>query len=131
MKVAANFEVTIPPDSSAFAIMVMAMLDHWQLCAKDQTSLLGIDDDNRSGLSNYRLGKSIHFNDEQYERVIHLLSIHKCLRRLFPQNRDLAYRWMTTKNKAFDNRPPLEVAKEQGIAGLLMVRSYLDDSLGA
>jgi hypothetical protein len=52
------------------------------------------------------------------------------LRLLFPQNPDLAYRWVTTRNRAFDNRTPVEVIKEQGFAGLLIVRGYLDRARG-
>ena len=57
-----------------------------------------------------------------------LLGIHKNLRLLFPENRDPGLPvWMTTRNKADDNRTPVEVVmKEWGFAGLLMVRSYLD-----
>lgn len=91
--------------------MVMALLDHWQLSTEDQAALLGIVTSNRAALS-------------------HLLGIHKNLRLLFPQNRDLAYRWMTTRNKAFDNLTPAEVVKEWGFAGLLMVRGYLDRARG-
>ena len=62
-------------------------------------------------------------------RKILILSIHQNLRLLFPQNRDLAYRWMTTRNKAFENLTPVEVVKESGFAGLLMVRGYLDRAM--
>jgi hypothetical protein len=54
----------------------------------------------------------------------------KNLRLLFPQNRDLAYRWMTTRNKAFENLTPVEVIRQWGFAGLLMVRAYLDRARG-
>jgi hypothetical protein len=33
---------------------------------------------------------------------------------------------MSTRNKAFDNLTPVEIVKEYGFAGLLMVRGYLD-----
>jgi hypothetical protein len=36
---------------------------------------------------------------------------------------------MTTRNRAFENLTPLEVIRESGFAGLLMVRSYLDHAL--
>lgn len=49
---------------------------------------------------------------------------------LFSQNRELPYRWMSTRNKAFDNRTSVEVVKEWGFAGLLMVRAYLDRARG-
>ncbi len=87
--------------------------------------MLGIASSNRAALSNYRSGKPIGTSRDQYERVGHLLGIHKNLRLLFPQNRDLVYQWMSTRNKAFDNLTSVEVVKEWGFAGLLMVRGYL------
>jgi prolyl oligopeptidase PreP (S9A serine peptidase family) len=97
--------------------MVMALLDHWNLSTEDQAALLGIASSNRAALSNYRSGKPIGTSRDQYERVGHLLGIHKNLRLLFPQNRNLVYQWMSTRNKAFDNLTPVEVVKEWGFAG--------------
>ena len=37
---------------------------------------------------------------------------------------------MSTRNKAFGNLAPLDIAKESGFAGLLMVRGYLDRARG-
>jgi uncharacterized protein (DUF2384 family) len=110
--------------------MVMTLLDHWNLSTEDQAALLGIAASNRAALTRYRKGEAIGTSRDQYERVGHLLGIHKNLRLLFPQNRELAYRWMTTRNKAFDNLCPVDVVKESGFAGLLMVRSYLDRAKG-
>lgn len=118
-------------DRGAMAKMVMALLDHWELPTEDQASLLGLAASNRAALTRYRKGDSIGTSRDQYERVGHLLGIHKNLRLLFPQNRDLAYRWMSTRNRAFDNLTPTEVVKEWGFAGLLMVRAYLDRARGA
>ncbi len=64
------------------------------------------------------------------ERAGHLLAIHKNLRLLFPHNRDLAYRWMSTRNQAFEGRTPVDVVRDFGFAGILMVRSYLDRMRG-
>ena len=55
---------------------------------------------------------------------------HKNLRLLFPLDRDLAYAWIKTRNRAFDNRTPIEVIREFGFAGLLMVLAYLDRARG-
>jgi len=123
-------EASSAEDRGALARMVMALFDHWQLSTEDQAALLGIAAGNRAALARYRKGEPIGTSRDQYERVGHLLGIHKNLRLLFPQNRDLAYRWMTTRNKAFDNRTPVEVVKEWGFAGLLMVRGYLDKARG-
>ena len=117
-------------DRGALAKMVMTLFDHWKLTTEDQAALLGIAVNNRAALTRYRKGEPICSSRDQYERVGHLLGIHKNLRLLFPQNRDLAYRWMSTRNKAFDNLTPAEVIKEWGFAGLLMVRSYLDRARG-
>ena len=130
MSAIAEREVNASEDRGALARMVMTLLDHWNLSTEDQTALLGIAASNRAALSNYRSGKPIGTSRDQYDRVGHLLGIHKNLRLLFPHNRDLAYRWMSTRNKAFDNLSPVEVVKEWGFAGLLMVRGYLDHARG-
>jgi hypothetical protein len=106
--------------------MVMALLDHWKLPTEDQAALLGIAASNRAALTRYRKGEPIGTSRDQYERVGHLMGIHQNLRLLFPQNRDLAYRWMSTRNKAFENLTPVEMVKEWGFSGLLRVRAYLD-----
>lgn len=117
-------------DRGALAKMVMALLDHWNLSTEDQAALLGIAPSNRAALTRYRKGEPIGTSRDQFERVGHLLGIHKNLRLLFPQNRELAYRWISTRNKAFDNLSPVDVIKEWGFAGLLMVRAYLDRARG-
>ncbi len=122
--------LTASQDRGALAKMVMALLDHWKLSTEDQAALLGLAPSNRAALSNYRSGKAIGTSRDQFERVGHLLGIHKNLRLLFPKNRDLAYAWMTTRNKAFGNLSPVDVVREYGFAGLLMVRGYLDRARG-
>lgn len=123
-------QANAPQDRGALARMVMTLLEHWKLPTEDQAALLGIAAGNRAALTRYRKGEPIGTSRDQYERVGHLLGIHKSLRLLFPQNRDLAYRWMSTRNKAFDNLTPVDVVKKWGFAGLLMVRAYLDRARG-
>jgi hypothetical protein len=130
MAAVAEREIIASQDRGALAKMVMTLLDHWKLSTEDQAALLGLASSNRAALANYRSGKPIGTSRDQYERVGHLLGIHKNLRLLFPQNRELAYGWMTTRNKAFDHLTPVEVVKEWGFAGLLMVRGYLDRARG-
>jgi hypothetical protein len=120
----------ISEDRGALAKMVMTLLDHWKLPTDDQAALLGLATSNRSALMRYRKGEAIGTSRDQYERVGHLLGIHKNLRLLFPQNRDLAYRWMSTRNRAFDNLTPVDIVREWGFSGLLMVRAYLDRARG-
>ncbi|MBP6097136.1 MAG: DUF2384 domain-containing protein [Methyloversatilis sp.] len=130
MGAVADKGVSASEDRGALARMVMTLLDHWKLSTEDQAALLGIAASNRAALARYRRGEPIGTSRDQYERVGHLLGIHKNLRLLFPQNRDLAYCWMSTRNRAFDNLSPVEVIREWGFAGLLMVRAYLDRARG-
>jgi len=117
-------------DRSELAKMVMRLFEHWQLSTEDQLSLLGLSTTNRGALTRYRKGEPLAPNRDLLERVGILLSIHKSLRLLFPRNRDLAYAWMTQRNRAFEGMTPVEAIKQWGFTGLLMVRAYLDRTRG-
>lgn len=118
-------------ERTALTQMVFKLFDHWNLSLGDQAALLGLDFQKSAVLSRYRAGKPIGADRDQLDRVGHLLAIHKILRSLFPQNRDLAYRWMSTRNRAFENLTPVDVVKSWGFLGLLRVRSYLERSIDA
>lgn len=123
-------EASGAPDRGAIAKMLMQLFEHWAISTEDQLDLLGLASDNRGALTRYRKGAPISPSRDATERAGHLLAIHKNLRLLFPHNRELAYKWVSTRNKAFEGRTPIEVVREFGFAGLLMVRSYLDRMRG-
>ena len=111
------------------AKMVVQLFDHWQLSAPDQASLLGLSPASRATVARYRNGEPLADNTDLLARAGHLLGIHKALRILFPHDRDLAYRWVSTPNRRFGDRKPLETLK-QGYEGILAVRRYLDFERG-
>lgn len=117
-------------DRGAVSKMLMQLFEHWAINTEDQLDMLGLARDNRAALARYRKGSPISASRDANERAGHLLAIHKNLRLLFPHNRDLAYRWMSTRNRAFEGRTPVDVVRDYGFAGLLMVRSYLDRMRG-
>lgn len=117
-------------DRIELAKMTMKLFEHWQLSTEDQLSLLGLSTSNRAALTRYRKGAPLASNRDLIERVGILLGIHKSLRLLFPRNRDLVYAWMSTPNRSFEGLTPVEVIKQWGFAGLLMVRAYLDKARG-
>ena len=117
-------------DRKAIAGMLMKLFDHWKLGTEEQLDVLGFSPTNRAVLTKYRRGEPISSSRDTLERAGHLLGIHKNLRLLFPHNRDLAYAWMMTRNRAFDNLTPTEVIRKFGFAGLLMVLAYLDRARG-
>jgi len=109
--------------------MVVRLLEHWQLAAGEQAALLGLSSGSRSTIARYRNGEPLADSRDLLDRVGHLLGIHKSLRLLFPHDRDLAYRWMTTPNRRLGGRP-VDVVVAQGFEGLLAVRRYLDFQRG-
>lgn len=111
------------------ARMVVALLDHWGLAPNDQAVLLGLSTQSRSTISRYRRGEPLADSADLLARAGHLLGIHKALRILFPHERDLAYRWVTTPNRRF-GATPLEIMKRHGYEGILAVRRYLDFERG-
>ncbi|MEJ7137343.1 MbcA/ParS/Xre antitoxin family protein [Amphibiibacter pelophylacis] len=132
---ATDFASAAPPedeahDRSRLAVMVMTLLDHWQISTEAQANLLGLAPGNRAALARYRRGEPIGSGRDQQDRVGHLLAIHKNLRLLFPHDRALAYGWMSRPNRAFDQRTPVDLICDLGFAGLLAVRGYLDRARG-
>jgi len=117
-------------DRGALARMVTKAFELWRLGSDDQLAMLGLSAGNRAALSRYRRGEPLAASRDLLERAGHILAIHKNLRLIFPQDRDLAYAWMTTRNRAFEGRTPVEVIRDWGFTGILMVRSYLDRNRG-
>jgi transcriptional regulator with XRE-family HTH domain len=111
------------------ARMVVSLLDHWNLSPNDQAVLLGLSTQSRSTIARYRRGEPLADSADLLARAGHLLGIHKALRILFPHDRDLAYRWVSTPNRRFGTSP-LDVMKRHGYEGILAVRRYLDFERG-
>ena len=111
------------------ARMLVKLFDHWALPGPDQASLLGLSPDSRATIARYRRGEPLADNADLLARAGHLLGIHKALRIIFPQDVDLAYRWVSAPNRRFGGQPPIDTMK-QGFEGLLAVRRYLDFERG-
>src|SRR5687767_1134683 len=111
------------------AHMVVSLLDHRNLSPNDQAVLLGLSTQSRSSVARYRRGEPLADSADLLARAGHLLGIRKALRILFPHDRDLAYRWVSTPNRRF-GASPLDVMKRNGYEGILAVRRYLDFERG-
>jgi hypothetical protein len=93
-------------------------------------ALLGFSEVSRMTLTQYRKGNPLSDKRDLLDRVSNLLAIHGSLRMLFPHNKEIAYRWITASNKAFDGQSPMQVIRDEGFLGLLEVRRYLDHARG-
>ena len=125
-----NVDLRTRDSRERLARMVVALLDHWKLAPNDQALLLGLSAQSRSSIARYRRGEPLADSADLLARAGHLLGIHKALRILFPHDRDLAYRWVTTPNRRFADATPLDVMKRHGYEGMLAVRRYLDFERG-
>lgn len=119
-------------DRAALARLLRALFDQWQLTLSQQLAVMGL------------CGVYAHGNDadlmeidwphyltgERLARAGQLLTIHASLRTLFPANPELAYRWMQSPNRAFDDATPLSVIEGSGMNGLLTIGTYLKTALG-
>lgn len=113
-----------------FTMLIMRLFDLWRLTPDQKALLLGHSPKTRSTILNYKNGSHpIANNRDLIDRIGHLLAIHKALRILLPENKDLAYQWPTTKNKFFENKTPVEVISDEGFEGLLKVRAYIENQL--
>ncbi len=112
-------------DRSALARMVMQAFDHWGLETDEALAMLGHAPGDLDALSDYRGGEPLPDERDALDRAGHILGIHKDLRLLFPHERDRAYRWMKTHNRAFGGCTPVEVVSREGLQGLLRIRGYL------
>jgi hypothetical protein len=112
------------------AKVITRLFDHWQLPLTEQAALLGLSMSNRASVARYRRGEPLADSRDLLDRVSCLLGIHKALRILFPRDRDLAYRWITTENRRFGVRP-IDIALKHGFEGLLMLRRYLEFERGS
>jgi hypothetical protein len=111
------------------ARLVVTLFDRWGLPPAEQALLLGLSPDSRATVARYRKGEPLADSADLLARAGHLLGIHKALRILLPHDADLAYRWVTTPNRRFDDRMPLDVMK-RGYEGILAVRRFLDFERG-
>jgi Protein of unknown function (DUF2384) len=126
---APNTDLHARDSRERLARMLVSLLDRWNLSPNDQAVLLGLSTQSRSTIARYRRGEPLADSADLLARAGHLLGIHKALRILFPHDRDLAYRWVSTPNRRFGTSP-LDVMKRHGYEGILAVRRYLDFERG-
>jgi hypothetical protein len=114
----------------ALAKMIMRLFELWKISAQDQTVLLGLSENGRMSIMRYRKGAPLADSRDLLDRAGNLLAIHRSLRLLFPRNKDLGYKWISTPNRALEGKSPLEIIRHDGFLGLLIVRRYLDFERG-
>ena len=96
--------------SKALLKLAINLFGKWELTEAERHDLLGPD-------------------DELEDRAGWLLSIHKALRLLYPENPEICYSWVKRRNQLFDNQTPLQVMLQSGIPGMKAVVLHLDSRI--
>lgn len=107
------------------ARMICNLFDHWQIDITTQATLLGLSP-RGDAIYRYRNGGALPNRRDLLDRVGHLFGLHSSLRVIYPHNRELVYRWPTSRNKMFGNLAPVEVMIERGLPGMAAIRGYLE-----
>ena len=114
-------------DRIALARAIVGLLDSWGIAAADQIALLALPAGTRPGaVRQYRQSTPFPESEQVMERIEHLIGIADALRTSYPRNAHMGNIWMNKMNHRFDNRSPLAAMLEDGLGGIVAVRTHLD-----
>jgi hypothetical protein len=109
--------------------MVVNLLDDWGIDASDQLAMLALPDGTRTRmLRRYREDTPLPDDPDVLKRVEHLLGIADALRTTFPRNANIGLLWIKQPCKRLRRRRPVDIMIEDGLSGLISVRTHLDCS---
>lgn len=108
---------------------IMAILDSWGMSARQQACLLDLPPRTPTrALRRYREDTPFPQTDEVDIRLEHIVGIADALRTTYPHNPPMGKLWMKQPNRRFQERSPLNVMVEDGLDGIMKVRTHLDCS---
>ncbi|WP_372521581.1 DUF2384 domain-containing protein [Sulfuricaulis sp.] len=114
-------------DRVVFTRAIVHLLDSWGVNAADQVALLALPAGTRPGaIRQFRQSKPFPEDAGVMERIEHLAGIADALRTSYPHNAYMGSIWMNKINHRFDNRTPLAAMLEDGLGGIMAVRTHLD-----
>jgi hypothetical protein len=107
---------------------ILSMLEEWEIASGDQLILLGMAGAPAREVNRLRDSRPLPDDPEIMSRVEHLIAIADALRTTYPFSKRMGKLWMHKPNRKFRQRTPVATMVEDGIMGLISVRSYLDCS---
>jgi hypothetical protein len=106
---------------------VMELFAQWQVSLDDQHSLLGLPDSvKKRHIYKYAEDQPLPEDSTVMERAQHLMGIADALRTYFPNSRHARSRFIRTHSRKFSRRTPLQIMVDDGVSGLIRIRSHLD-----
>jgi len=106
---------------------IVGLLDSWGVSAAGQVQLLALPEGTRPGaIRQFRQSAPFPEDARVMERIEHLIGIADALRTSYPHNAHMGSIWMNKANHRFENRTPLAAMLEDGLSGIIAVRTHLD-----
>ena len=106
---------------------IVGLLDSWGVSAAAQMELLALPEGTRPGaMRQFRQSTPFPEDARVMERIEHLIGIADALRTSYPHNAHMGSIWMNKANHRFENRTPLAAMLEDGMGGIIAVRTHLD-----
>ena len=115
-------------DRAELARLVVNLLDDWGVKAADQVNILALPEGTPTRmLRRYRDNTPLPDDPDVLKRVEHLMGIADALRTTFPRNASIGLLWIKQPCRRLRRRP-IELIVEEGLSGLIKVRTHLDCS---
>lgn len=108
---------------------IISMLESWGIGASEQIAILALPGDvSPRNMRRFQMDTPFPDDPDVLERVEHLIGIADALRTTFPRNPQMGPLWMHRRNKHFRRRTPVALMVEDGLDGMIAVRTHLDCS---
>lgn len=106
---------------------IINIMDSWGIDNRTQVAILDLPDGTPARAINRFRDMSEPLPDDPKidSRIEHLLGIADALRTTFPHNPQMSTLWMKKSNKRL-RRSPIRCMAEDGLSGIIRVRTYLD-----
>lgn len=109
--------------------MVINVLEEWGISTSGQVMMLALpDEESGQGLRRFQDGTPLPDDPDVLKRVEHLLGIADALRTTFPRNHQIGLHWLQQPCKRLRRRRPVDIMLEDGLSGMITVRTHLDCS---
>jgi len=118
-----------PEERLELGRIVINVLDDWGFKGSDQVTILALPEGTPARkLHRYQEDTPLPDDPVVLKRVEHLLGIADALRTTFPRNSSVGLLWLKQPCKRLRRRRPFEIMVEDGLDGLITVRTHLDCS---
>ncbi|MBZ0070963.1 MAG: antitoxin Xre/MbcA/ParS toxin-binding domain-containing protein [Thiohalobacteraceae bacterium] len=124
-----DFGNATPEDRVCLTRAVISLLEGWGVEPREAAIILGLPEDTTMhNMRCYRSNTPFPDCPEVLERVEHLIGIADALRTMFPRSAQMGPLWMHRRNRHFRRRTPVDLMVEDGLNGVIAVRTHLDCS---